>query len=53
MKCIYWPNVCPLQLKKMASYTGDNMLSCFDVVGKPDLQVLNTVKDVVTNDMEC
>ena len=52
MKRIYWSNVCPLP-KKIARYSGGNLLVCFEIVGKPDLQLLSTVKDMMTNNMEC
>ena len=36
----------------MTSYTSDKLLLPFEPVGKPDFQVLNNIKDVVSNDME-
>ena len=37
----------------MVSYSGDNLLLCFEVVDMPDAQGLSTIRYVVTNDMEC
>ena len=50
--CMYGSNVCPLPHKK-ASNTGCLLLLCFEVVGRLTPQVLSTIEDVVTNDMEC
>ena len=50
---MYLPNVYPLPCKNLASYTGENLSLHFEVEGKSDLQVLSTIKDMVTNDMEC
>ena len=36
----------------MVSYTSGNILLYLEVEGKPDSQVLSTIEDVVTTDVE-
>ena len=40
-------------MQKIPSYSGGSLLLCFKVIGESDSQVLSSIKDVVTTDMEC